>query len=211
MPWSAREARCRGAQKRLAQSGKLRLVSPEGLVEIGLGARPDGQPERHLGRRRVRSSTSSQGAPPAGSASASASRRSRSARCSSVRGKGSRSHSGSNAVPELLHELQPLGKRQLAKLVSESGLRHVEQGAAGPDERQAQRRLPAPGRQVLGNALDGARTTRMQRFGSETVDGSADRRRFWCAGGAEKSVALKAGRDAEPGAQGAPGGHPSDP
>ena len=40
----------------------------------------------------MRSSTSSQGAPPAGSASASASR-SRSATCSSVRGNGSRSHS----------------------------------------------------------------------------------------------------------------------
>ena len=48
---------------------------------------------RHLGRCRMRSSTPSQGAPPARSASDSASRRSKSARWSAASGKGSCSHS----------------------------------------------------------------------------------------------------------------------
>src|SRR5690606_29465018 len=85
----------------------------------------------------MRSSTSSQGAPPAGSASASASRRSRSATCSSASGNGSRSHSAA-MLSQSSSTSSPLGKRQLAELVAEVGLRHAEDGAAKPRERQAQ-------------------------------------------------------------------------
>lgn len=93
MSRDAPQARVDGAQERLSKSWQLRLIPGEGLVEIGLGARPESQREHQRGRLRMRSRTSSQGAPPAGSASASASRRSRSARCASLSGKGSRSQS----------------------------------------------------------------------------------------------------------------------
>jgi hypothetical protein len=85
---------------------------------------------------------------------------------------------GSNAVPDLFPEFQPLDQRSLRSSARRAALVMPNRVPPSPRSGKPNATSIAAGRQLLGTALDAPESTETQRGGSEMVDDLLIRGRF---------------------------------